>query len=253
MPRIFGGNFAIFSSGKCHVQSVLGRHDGKHEASEEEHHDRIGESGHYALVRHESAGIRIAEEGYSLVGNSQQRHYYYEKRGRPVRDYLKHPHHRRKDEERDHPLLGGGESVDTEERRRYRPQEDGYDQHNRQQDEKLDVEFVFCQSLAIYELGKSGYEIDFSEGQNNNVQTASEFMRTALDGSGWKFLRGNANLLEEDLEQAFQISLVNDIQGKKVEYILENGKYTKKETNTTFSKDGLIFFPYSEISRTSGY
>jgi hypothetical protein len=110
-----------------------------------------------------------------------------------------------------------------------------------------------CQSLAIYELGKSGYEIDFSEGQNNNVQTASEFMRTALDGSGWKFSRGNANLLEEDLEQAFQISLVNDIQGKKVEYILENGKYTKKETNTTFSKDGLIFFPYSEISRTSGY
>ena len=110
-----------------------------------------------------------------------------------------------------------------------------------------------CQSLAIYELGKSGYEIDFSEGQNNNVQTASEFMRTALDGSGWKFSRGNANLLEEDLEQAFQISLVNDIQGKKVEYILENGEYTKKETNTTFSKDGLIFFPYSEISRTSGY
>ena len=110
-----------------------------------------------------------------------------------------------------------------------------------------------CQSLAIYELGKSGYEIDFSEGQNNNVQTASEFMRIALDGSGWKFSRGNANLLEEDLEQAFQISLVNDIQGKKVEYILENGEYTKKETNTTFSKDGLIFFPYSEISRTSGY
>ena len=110
-----------------------------------------------------------------------------------------------------------------------------------------------CQSLAIYELGKSGYEIDFSEGQNNNVQTASEFMRTALDGSGWKFSRGNANLLEEDLEQAFQISLVNDIQGKKVEYILENEKYTKKETNTTFSKDGLIFFPYSEISKTSGY
>ena len=110
-----------------------------------------------------------------------------------------------------------------------------------------------CQSLAIYELGKSGYEIDFSEGQNNNVQTASEFMRTALDGSGWKFSRGNANLLEEDLEQAFQISLVNDIQGKKVEYILENGEYTKKETNTTFSKNGLIFFPYSEISRTSGY
>ena len=110
-----------------------------------------------------------------------------------------------------------------------------------------------CQSLAIYELGKSGYEIDFSEGQNNNVQTASEFMRTALDGSGWKFSRGNANLLEEDLEQAFQISLVNDIQGKKVEYILENGEYTKKETNTTFSKDGLIFFPYSEISKTSGY
>lgn len=110
-----------------------------------------------------------------------------------------------------------------------------------------------CQSLAIYELGKSGYEIDFSEGQNNNVQTASEFMRTALDGSGWKFSRGNANLLEEDLEQAFQISLVNDIQGKKIEYVLENGKYTKKETNTTFSKDGLIFFPYSEISKTSGY
>ena len=110
-----------------------------------------------------------------------------------------------------------------------------------------------CQSLAIYELGKSGYEIDFSEGQNNNVQTASEFMSTALDGSGWKFSRGNANLLEEDLEQAFQISLVNDIQGKKIEYILENGEYTKKETNTTFSKDGLIFFPYSEISRTSGY
>ena len=110
-----------------------------------------------------------------------------------------------------------------------------------------------CQSLAIYELGKSGYEINFSEGQNNNVQTASEFMRTALDGSGWKFSRGNANLLEEDLEQAFQISLVNDIQGKKIEYVLENGKYTKKETNTTFSKDGLIFFPYSEISKTSGY
>lgn len=110
-----------------------------------------------------------------------------------------------------------------------------------------------CQSLAIYELGKSGYEIDFSEGQNNNVQTASEFMRTALDGSGWKFSRGNANLLEEDLEQAFQISLVNDIQGKKVEYILENEEYIKKETNTTFSKDGLIFFPYSEISKTSGY
>lgn len=110
-----------------------------------------------------------------------------------------------------------------------------------------------CQSLAIYELGKSGYEIDFSEGQNNNVQTASEFMRTTLDGSGWKFSRGNANLLEEDLEQAFQISLVNDIQGKKIEYVLENGKYTKKETNTTFSKDGLIFFPYSEISKTSGY
>lgn len=110
-----------------------------------------------------------------------------------------------------------------------------------------------CQSLAIYELGKSGYEIDFSEGQNNNVQTASEFMRTTLDGSGWKFSRGNANLLEEDLEQAFQISLVNDIQGKKIEYVLENGKYTKKEINTTFSKDGLIFFPYSEISKTSGY
>lgn len=110
-----------------------------------------------------------------------------------------------------------------------------------------------CQSLAIYELGKSGYEIDFSEGQNNNVQTASEFMSTALDGSGWKFSRGNANLLEEDLEQAFQISLVNDIQGKKIEYVLENGKYIKKETNTTFSKDGLIFFPYSEISKTSGY
>lgn len=110
-----------------------------------------------------------------------------------------------------------------------------------------------CQSLAIYELGKSGYEIDFSEGQNNNIQTASEFMRTTLDGSGWKFSRGNANLLEEDLEQAFQISLVNDIQGKKIEYVLENGKYTKKETNTTFSKDGLIFFPYSEISKTSGY
>lgn len=110
-----------------------------------------------------------------------------------------------------------------------------------------------CQSLAIYELGKSGYEIDFSEGQNNNVQTVSEFMRTALDGSGWKFSRGNANLLEEDLEQAFQISLVNDIQGRKIEYVLENGKYTKKETNTTFSKDGLIFFPYSEISKTSGY
>lgn len=110
-----------------------------------------------------------------------------------------------------------------------------------------------CQSLAIYELGKSGYEIDFSEGQNNNVQTASEFMRTTLDGSGWKFSRGNANLLEEDLEQAFQISLVNDVQGKKIEYVLENEKYTKKETNTTFSKDGLIFFPYSEISKTSGY
>lgn len=110
-----------------------------------------------------------------------------------------------------------------------------------------------CQSLAIYELGKSGYEIDFSEGQNNNVQTATEFMETALDGSGWNFSRGTANLLEEDLEQAFQISLVNDIQGKKIEYVLENGEYVKKETNTTFSKDGLIFFPYSEISKTSGY
>ena len=105
-----------------------------------------------------------------------------------------------------------------------------------------------CQGYAIYELGKSGQDISFSEGQENNVQTAAQFMETTLEGSGWQFDRGAANLLETSLEQGFEIGVEGTLSVKKLEYKLVDGAYQRTTTAMTTVAGGLLYFPYSEVA-----
>ena len=105
-----------------------------------------------------------------------------------------------------------------------------------------------CQGYAIYELGKSGQDISFSEGQENNVQTAAQFMETTLEGSGWQFDRGTANLLETSLEQGFEIGVEGALSIKKLEYKLIDGAYQRTTTTMTTTAGGLLYFPYSEVA-----
>ena len=80
-----------------------------------------------------------------------------------------------------------------------------------------------CQSLAIYELGKSGYDLSFTEENETNIFSATEFMNRTLEGTDWTFDRGTANLLEETLEPACQALIASgSITGSIIDYELFN-------------------------------
>ena len=111
-----------------------------------------------------------------------------------------------------------------------------------------------CQSLAIYELGKSGYDLSFTEENETNIFSATEFINRTLEGTDWTFDRGTANLLEETLEPACQAPIASgSITGSIIDYELVNGKYVEKLTpNQTFSAGGVFLFPYSETQKNTG-
>ena len=111
-----------------------------------------------------------------------------------------------------------------------------------------------CQSLAIYELGKSGYDLSFTEENETNIFSATEFMNRTLEGTDWTFDRGTANLLEETLEPACQAPIASgSITGSIIDYELVNGEYVEKLTpNQTFSAGGVFLFPYSETQKNTG-
>lgn len=106
-----------------------------------------------------------------------------------------------------------------------------------------------CEDLFINELGKSGFELNFSDEANNNQGTIYELATAVLDGTDWKLDEENTDhLLQTQEEALYEVTITN------TDNILE-GPYAKGFLNITTNKYNTIdsnsnkicYLPYSMV------
>lgn len=103
-----------------------------------------------------------------------------------------------------------------------------------------------CEDLFINELGKSGFELNFSDEANNNQGTIYELATAVLDGTDWQLDEENTDhLLQTQEEALYEVKIINM---NALTGIYANGflnitkdKYEKIPNNAT------CYLPYSMV------
>lgn len=103
-----------------------------------------------------------------------------------------------------------------------------------------------CEDLFINELGKSGFELNFSDEANNNQGTIYELATAILDGTDWQLDEKNTDHLLQTQEEALYkvtITNMNALTGVYANGFLNitKDKYEKIPNNAT------CYLPYSMI------
>ncbi len=106
-----------------------------------------------------------------------------------------------------------------------------------------------CEDLFINELGKSGFELNFSDEANNNQGTIYELATAVLDGTDWQLDEKNTDhLLQTQEEALYEVTITN------TDNILE-GPYAKGFLNITTNEynkidnnsNKICYIPYSMV------
>lgn len=103
-----------------------------------------------------------------------------------------------------------------------------------------------CEDLFINELGKSGFELNFSDEANNNQGTIYELATAVLDGTDWKLDEENTDHLLQTQEEALyevKITNMNALTGVYANGFLNitKGEYEKVPNNA------ICYLPYSMV------
>lgn len=103
-----------------------------------------------------------------------------------------------------------------------------------------------CEDLFINELGKSGFELNFSDEANNNQGTIYELATAILNGTDWQLDEKNTDHLLQTQEEALyevKITNTNALTGAYAKGFLNitKDKYEKVPNNTT------CYLPYSMV------
>lgn len=94
-----------------------------------------------------------------------------------------------------------------------------------------------CEDLAITELSKNGYNLEFSSDLQNNIGTANELVKQVLDGSGWSFDEENSAHIIQKTEEPVYESITNNIVNVTLQS--QTGDTNK---NIPSSKQILVFY-----------
>lgn len=103
-----------------------------------------------------------------------------------------------------------------------------------------------CEDLFINELGKSGFELNFSDEANNNQGTIYELATAILNGTDWQLDEKNTDHLLQTQEEALyevKITNMNALTGTYAKGFLNitKDKYEKVPNNAT------CYLPYSMV------
>lgn len=103
-----------------------------------------------------------------------------------------------------------------------------------------------CEDLFINELGKSGFELNFSDEANNNQGTIYELATAVLDGTDWQLDEKNTDHLLQTQEEALykvKITNMNALTGIYANGFLNitKDKYEKIPNNV------ICYLPYSMV------
>lgn len=103
-----------------------------------------------------------------------------------------------------------------------------------------------CEDLFINELGKSGFELNFSDEANNNQGTIYELATAILDGTDWQLDEKNTDhLLQTQEEALYEVTITNTNA--------LTGTYAKGFLNITKNEyeivpnDKVCYLPYSMV------
>lgn len=103
-----------------------------------------------------------------------------------------------------------------------------------------------CEDLFINELGKSGFELNFSDEANNNQGTIYELATAVLDGTDWQLDEENTDhLLQTQEEALYEVKITNTN--------VLTGIYAKgflnitKDEYETIPINKLCYLPYSMV------
>ena len=103
-----------------------------------------------------------------------------------------------------------------------------------------------CEDLFINELGKSGFELNFSDEANNNQGTIYELATAVLDGTDWKLDEENTDHLLQTQEEALykaKTTNINDLGGSFADGFLN----ITKDKNEKVPNDAVCYLPYSMV------
>lgn len=103
-----------------------------------------------------------------------------------------------------------------------------------------------CEDLFINELGKSGFELNFSDEANNNQGTIYELATAVLDGTDWQLDEENTDHLLQTQEEALyevKITNMNALTG-----IYANGFLNiTKDKYEKIPNNAICYLPYSMV------
>lgn len=103
-----------------------------------------------------------------------------------------------------------------------------------------------CEDLFINELGKSGFELNFSDEANNNQGTIYELATAVLDGTDWQLDEENTDHLLQTQEEALyevKITNTNTLTGIYAKGFLN----ITKDEYETIPINKLCYLPYSMV------
>lgn len=106
-----------------------------------------------------------------------------------------------------------------------------------------------CEDLFINELGKSGFELNFSDEANNNQGTIYELATAVLDGTDWQLDEENTDhLLQTQEEALYKVTITNTdniLAGPYAKGFLNitTNEYNKIDTNS----NKTCYIPYSMV------
>lgn len=103
-----------------------------------------------------------------------------------------------------------------------------------------------CEDLFINELGKSGFELNFSDEANNNQGTIYELATAVLDGTDWKLDEENTDhLLQTQEEALYEVTITNTntLTGIYAKGFLN----ITKDEYETIPINKLCYLPYSMV------
>lgn len=103
-----------------------------------------------------------------------------------------------------------------------------------------------CEDLFINELGKSGFELNFSDEANNNQGTIYELATAVLDGTDWQLDEENTDhLLQTQEEALYEVKITNTdtLTGIYAKGFLN----ITKDEYETIPINKLCYLPYSMV------
>lgn len=106
-----------------------------------------------------------------------------------------------------------------------------------------------CEDLFINELGKSGFELNFSDEANNNQGTIYELATAVLDGTDWQLDEENTDhLLQTQEEALYEVTITNTDNILEGPYAKGFLNITTNEYNTIDNNSNKIcYIPYSMV------